>query len=189
MVTSNSKLGWKHGKASKPGGVYSFSTGGPSLQSVLTFLVARILADGMGCWGTICSPYTDLHLPGGFCGGWRVAAHTLGSLKGFSVANRHLKGKGGKWGRRLLRMKWWSGRGEVWILILFIFSVTLANDFISVLLQKEGIMQMVRWNLETMKCCRVLNICHLGCDFPLLFLGQLLFMGVSGSEENSTLML
>lgn len=66
--------------------------------------------------------------------------------------------------------------------------MTLANDFISVLLQMEGIMQMVIRNLETIKCRRVLNICHLGCDFPL-FLGQLLFLGVSGSEENSTLML
>lgn len=47
----------------------------------------------------------------------------------------------------------WKGR-YVWILILLIFSVALANDFISVLLQMEGIMQMVIQNLEIIKCYR-----------------------------------
>lgn len=48
----------------------------------------------------------------------------------------------------------------------------------------EGIMQMVRQNLEVIKCYR--DAKYARCDFRL---GQLLFVGISEPEENSALML
>lgn len=40
----------------------------------------------------------------------------------------------------------------MWILILFIFSMTLANNCIPLISQMDGIMQMVIRNLEIIKC-------------------------------------
>lgn len=98
MVTSNSKLGCKHGKASKPGVVYSFSTGGPAAEHS-DFLSCQDSSRRDGLLGYNLFPIHWLASSGAggmVCGRMVCAAHTLGSLKGFSVANQRFKGKGGK---------------------------------------------------------------------------------------------
>lgn len=56
----------------------------PTLQRIMTFLVSRALADGLGCWDPISSLGTAFHLPVGVYGRTACAVQILGSFKGFS---------------------------------------------------------------------------------------------------------
>lgn len=55
----------------------------PTLQRIMTFLVPRALADGLGCWDPIHSLGAAFHLPEGVYGRTSCAAQTLGFFKGF----------------------------------------------------------------------------------------------------------
>lgn len=56
----------------------------PTLQRILTPLVSRALADGLGCWDPFRSLGTAFLLPLGINGRKACAAQILGSFKGFS---------------------------------------------------------------------------------------------------------
>lgn len=132
MVTCSCKLGWKHCRADKPGIVYSGSTGGPPLQSILTFWVSSMQADGGSC-AVVGSSCRDSHPSEGFRGRLVCAVQILRPFKGFSKPSSGQSAAEREMVANEVGALYESSNGLEWayvrIVILLIFSVTLAPYF------------------------------------------------------------